>query len=488
MNLTIFQFFHWYTSSETSLWKQAGSEAQFLADVGITHVWLPPAYKSALGTAEPGYAVYDVYDLGEFDQKETVRTKYGTKEEYLGCIHSLHEKGLSVLADIVLNHKMGADEQETIPVQQVQETDRNDKVAHQKNIAAYTRFTFPGREGRYSDFIWDWRCFTGISKGHKIYLILNEWSNGSWEEVMEDEYGNYDYLMGCDLEFRSPAVREEAKSWGKWYVETTGIDGFRLDAIKHISTDFYPEWLGFLKETFKKDFFCIGEYWKADNESLLQYMEATSGLIQLFDVPLHFNFHTASKEGELYDLRTIFENTLVQSKPEMAITFVDNHDTQPLQSLESWVEPWFKPHAYALILLRQQGIPCIFYPDFYGAHYTDSKEGKLHEVDLPQIGELEWLIKCRTLYAVGDQQDYFEDPHTVGWVRFGNEGGNGLAVLINSSGGGAIAMNMGEANKGRSVFNILGDHAHKIDLDEAGGATFSVDPGKIAVWIFSDSQ
>ncbi len=42
-----------------------------LADLGVTHVGLPPAYKSAHGAAEPGYAVYDLYDLGEFDQKGT---------------------------------------------------------------------------------------------------------------------------------------------------------------------------------------------------------------------------------------------------------------------------------------------------------------------------------------------------------------------------------------------------------------------------------
>jgi alpha-amylase len=54
-----------------------------------------------------------------------------------------------------------------------------------------------------------------------------------------------------------------------------------------------------------------------------------------------------------------------------SVTLVDNHDTQPLQDLEAPVEPWFKPIAYALILLREEGYPCVFYPDLYGAHYID---------------------------------------------------------------------------------------------------------------------
>nr|WP_308215307.1 hypothetical protein [Sinobaca sp. H24] len=43
-----------------------------------------------------------------------------------------------------------------------------------------------------------------------------------------------------------------------------------------------------------------------------------------------------------------------------AVTFVDNHDSQPEESLESWVEEPFKQSAYALILLREDGYPCVF--------------------------------------------------------------------------------------------------------------------------------
>jgi alpha-amylase len=53
------------------------------------------------------------------------------------------------------------------------------------------------------------------------------------------------------------------------------------------------------------------------------------------------------------------------------VTLVGNHDTQPLQALEAPVESWFQPLAYALVLLRESGVPCVFYPDLYGARYTD---------------------------------------------------------------------------------------------------------------------
>lgn len=45
-----------------------------------------------------------------------------------------------------------------------------------------------------------------------------------------------------------------------------------------------------------------------------------------FDVPLHDNLWRAGKAGPEYDLRTIFDNTVVSIRPEAAVTFVDNHE------------------------------------------------------------------------------------------------------------------------------------------------------------------
>ena len=106
------QFFEWNLPDDGKLWKNVASEAQKLKTAGVTAVWLPPAYKGAFGSKDVGYSVYDLYDLGEFNQKGSVRTKYGTKKEYLEAIKALHDKGINVYADIVLNHKMGADQVE----------------------------------------------------------------------------------------------------------------------------------------------------------------------------------------------------------------------------------------------------------------------------------------------------------------------------------------------------------------------------------------
>src|SRR6056297_735292 len=95
-NGVMMQYFHWYTAADGSLWKQMAKDSSELVDAGFTALWLPPAYKGAAGANDIGYGVYDLFDLGEFDQKGSVRTKYGTREEYLNGIKAAQEAGLQV--------------------------------------------------------------------------------------------------------------------------------------------------------------------------------------------------------------------------------------------------------------------------------------------------------------------------------------------------------------------------------------------------------
>ena len=125
-NGVMFQFFEWYLPADASLWKTVSSKAQELSDKGVTSVWLPPAYKGQAGINDTGYGVYDLYDLGEFDQKKTVPTKYGTKDEYIDAVNKLQACGIDVYADIVLNHRMGADETETVQAVKVNEENRTE--------------------------------------------------------------------------------------------------------------------------------------------------------------------------------------------------------------------------------------------------------------------------------------------------------------------------------------------------------------------------
>lgn len=489
-NQTLLQYFHWYFNEDEKLWVKAVNDAQFLKETGITGVWLPPAYKSNSGGTSVGYDPYDLFDLGEFDQKGSVETKYGSKIAYQEAIKVLQAKGIAVIADVVFNHKAGGDELEKVQVRAVNPDNRLEFTSDVFEIEAWTRFTFKGRGGKYSQFVWDHNCFSGIDWAHdleetSIYSIQNDYGDG-WEDVPSGELGNYDYLMFNDIEFRNPAVRQEMKNWGEWYYETCGMQGFRLDAVKHISTSFLNEWLDHMQERFDNRFFIVAENWNIEDVTELQrYLEITEGRMQLFDSMLHQNLYLASTQGNEYDLSQIFNGTLVQSHPLLSVTFVDNHDSQPLQSLESYVEFWFRPLAYALILLREQGIPCVFYPDLYGAKYKDKNEADEEvEVELIGLPMLAEMIGIRKNLAYGEQRDYFDHANCVGWTRAGIEekAASGIAVLMSNGEAGVKVMEMGEANAGRQMKDVIGGRTEEITLDEKGSAEFYCNAGSVSVW------
>ena len=162
-NGTMLQYFEWYLPSDGNLWNQLAANAASLEAMGFTAIWTPPAYKSLRGVEDVGYGVYDVYDLGEFDQKGTVRTKYGTREEYQMAIHACHEAGLHVYPDIVLNHKLGADAREEVEAIEVSPDNRNYEIGENyQTVEAETIYNFEGRGDQYSDFKWDHRHFSGF--------------------------------------------------------------------------------------------------------------------------------------------------------------------------------------------------------------------------------------------------------------------------------------------------------------------------------------
>lgn len=480
VNGTMMQYFEWFLLPQCKLWNEISSEASNLRDLGITAVWMPPAYKGIGGGYDVGYGAYDLYDLGEFNQKGSIETKYGSKDEYLMAIKMLNKNGIQSYGDIVLNHKMGADEAEEVMAREEEFFNRSISISGTKVIRAWTKFTFPGRNNKYSSFKWDWNDFDGIdyddkTKRNSIYKFLTkEWSNR-----VDKENGNYDYLMGADLDFSNRDVVEELKKWGKWYVDFTNIDGFRLDAVKHINYEFFVEWLEYLREESGKELFSVGEYWHANVDVLLEYLKNTNYVMSLFDVPLHFNLYEASRSNGDFDMRNIFKGTLVEHYSIKAVTFVDNHDTQLGSSLQSWVESWFKPIAYSLILLRIEGYPCIFYGDYYG---------------IPSHGYfgigsyLDLLLKTRKQLAYGEQHDYFDDKNIIGWTREGVKEykNSGLAVLLTNKLGGEKKMYIGKQFFGKKFKDLLSNFQEKVVIDKDGFGNFMVKNGSVSVWILDE--
>ena len=447
---------------------------------------------------------YDLWDLGEFahprdegKQEPAHRTKYGTRQELEECMATLREHGISIYIDLVANHKAGADTTETFKAREVDDNDRTKLVTEAYDIEGWTGFTFPGRKDKYSKMHWTYNHFTGVDwdqKGGKKAVFRIEGDGKRWADDVDTEKGNFDYLMCSDIDHSHPEVRDDLLNWGAWMMREFPISGFRFDAVKHMSRGFVCDFVKHVREEARKKrkdagkepidetdgpiAFSVGEFWKDSVESCLKYLgEFGDEQFSLFDAPLHYNFKEAGDAGHNYDLRKIFDGSIVQARPIDAVTLVENHDTQAGQALESVVPASFKPLAYAIILLRESGYPCVFLGDLDGTH-NDGDE----QATMAPVSNLDKFIMARKYFAYGEQHDYWDHPQCVGWVRTGDEHHAGCAVVLCiGEGEGTKAMQVGKA--GEKWVDALGWREGEVTINGDGWGDFTCHPSSCSIWV-----
>jgi hypothetical protein len=138
--------------------------------------------------------------------------------------------------------------------------------------------------------------------------------------------------MFADIDHDHPEVRDDIKHWGEWVIKETGAEGFRFDAIKHIDRGFISDFVQHVRKAVGNDkMFCVGEFWKDSLDSLNSYTDSLGTQFSVFDTPLHYNFKEAGEAGNSYDMRKIFDGTVVQTNPIDAVTLV---------SIDAPTEPW----------------------------------------------------------------------------------------------------------------------------------------------------
>jgi alpha-amylase len=474
MNGTMMQYFHWDLPPDGTLWDELARNAADLARAGITAVWVPPVSKGTSGS-DVGYGSYDLWDLGEFDQKGSVRTKYGTRAQLEAAVAAVHDAGMQVYLDVVFNHKGGADATEVTTGTPVNWDNRNQDVGPPREIEVWTQFTFPGRGMQYSEMQWHWWHFDAVDYDARtgsagtIFRLRDK----RFDTPVSREFGNYDYLLFDDIDMDNEEAKADLRNWGEWIVRTLGADGFRFDAAKHIRAFFFNEWLDHLHATFPdRQFFGVGEHFTGDPNTLRSFLTETGGRMSLFDFPLYFNMRNAARRDGNFDMRSLLTNTLVSQDPVHAVTFVDNHDT--FRHDDERIADWFKPHAYALILLREQGYPCLFYGDYYGA------DGRVSHRDM-----LDPLLAARRDHAYGPQRDVFDHNQLIGWARLGDdEHPRSMAVVMSNAGGGTKSIPVDRPNASfRDATGAIGD---TVTTDGNGVGQFRCLDASVSVWVQQD--
>ncbi|OAX84201.1 hypothetical protein ACJ72_01433 [Emergomyces africanus] len=477
----------WYVPDDQQHWRRLQAALPSLKAIGVTSIWLPPGCK-AMSPSGNGYDIYDLYDLGEFYQKGSRATKWGTKEELVALANRAHELEIGVIWDTVLNHKTAADHTEKCMAVRVDPKDRRKTISAPEEIEGWLGFSFPGRGKKYSSMKYHWYHFSGVDydahnnkKG--IYKILDPDNNKDWARDVSKENGNYDYLMFANLDYSHPEVREDVLKWIQWMGKQLPLAGLRFDAVKHYSAGFLKEFIVNARRTVGPGWFFVAEYWKAEVRELLDYLGRMDYLVSLFDAPLVRRFSEVSRtEGA--DLRKVFEGSLVKYERKHAVTFVMNHDTtDPLTAKQEPIEDFFKPLAYCLILLRKEGQPCLFYGDLYGM--CGGCEGILTPSCNDRLAD---LALARKLYAYGRQRDYFDKRNCIGFVRLGDSAHpDGLACVLSNGPADTKRMYVGKSHADSVWTEVYGYCRSRVRIDSRGYGVFGVVSRNVSVWVREDA-
>ena len=229
----VLQAFYWGVPAGGTWYNTIKNEAPGLKSAGFTHFWFPPPTKGASGGYSMGYDLYDNYDLGNYYQKGTTETRFGSLSELQDAAAACE----NVLLDLIANHMTGATSQCT---------DAGNGLSY------WQKFDYP-----HNTFEKDCSCFhPGDPADSDGYL----------------------YLMFEDVAHMNPYMFNGQSAWASWLKATVGnVSGFRLDAVKHYSWDMATEF-GTIGS-------CIGEYWDS-KASILNWISYTGNYA--FDFPLYY--------------------------------------------------------------------------------------------------------------------------------------------------------------------------------------------------------
>lgn len=295
------------------------------SDLGITGIWLMPINPS------PSYHGYDVTDYRE------VNPDYGTMDDFKEMLAAAHARGIRVIIDYVMNHSSSQ---------------------HPWFLSANS-----SENSEYRD----WYTWTDINPG-----ISGPWGQNVWHTKGDDYYYGIFWSEMPDLNYNTPAVKEEMFAASRFWLEEIGIDGFRLDAVKYIYEDgnnledleathtFFADFTAFNK-AINSNSLTVGEAWTT-TDKVIPYV-----IDERIDFCFEFDFASAAigaaASGNLTGLKEQLRKQLETYPYYQFGTFLTNHDqNRVMENLQDEE----KVKVAASFYLTTPGVPFVYYGEEVG--------------------------------------------------------------------------------------------------------------------------
>ena len=284
------------------------AKLDYIADLGVTAIWLLPFYPSPRRD--------DGYDIAEY---RDVSADYGTMEEVRAFIDAAHERGLRVITELIINH-----------------------TSDQHPWFQAARLAPPGSPERN---FYVWSDDDKLYSGTRIIFLDTEKSNWTWDEEAGAYFWHRFYSHQPDLNFDNPEVLKEVLSIMHFWLDA-GIDGLRLDAIPYLierdgtSNENLPETHEILKKIREdldqhyegKMLLAEANMWPEDTQQYFgQNEERTEECHMAFHFPLMPRIFMAVRRESRFPISEILAQT--PDIPEMAQwgIFLRNHDELTLE-------------------------------------------------------------------------------------------------------------------------------------------------------------
>jgi alpha-amylase len=314
------------------------AKLDYLKDLGIGGLWLMPIMPSDT------YHKYHVIDYKNIDPD------YGTIDDFKEFVKEAHKRDIKVITDFVINHT--------------------------GNKHPWFLEASKGHDNPYRDY-YVWAKKDSI-KGEIFKKAvtadsynLRKWHPVNGDTISEQYYGYFNGLCP-DLNLDNSKVKDEIVDISKFWLNEMGVDGFRLDAARHIfpndrNPDNYAFWEWFRGEMIKikPDVYLVGEVWQEAKE-VAPYLK---GLPSLFNFDLGYaimndvqaggdTLHLVKKYKDINDYYRTF------TKDFLDATFIRNHDQmRMLTELKGDVT---KSKMATAVLLTFPGTPYIYYGEEIG--------------------------------------------------------------------------------------------------------------------------
>ena len=291
----------------------------YIQSLGVNAIWLMPIHPS------PSYHGYDVTNY------YNVNSDYGTMDDFKNLLKEAHKRGIRIIIDLVLNH---------------------------------TSSQHPWFKSANSDPNSPYRDY---------YVWSDTGKSGTWYA------GNQGYYFGLfcdcmpDLNYNDPAVTAAMEKVTGFWLKNVGVDGFRVDAAKHLiedgnkveNTPATHAWLkGFYTEykTQNPQAYTVGEVFGAGSSIVKSY--TGNQLDQVFNFEMSGGFVNSANGGANSGITSAFKFAFQDMPNFNYATFLTNHDQARAMSV--FYGNINKAKLASFLMLTSPGTTFIYYGEEIG--------------------------------------------------------------------------------------------------------------------------